>query len=206
MRRGMAFRIRRPSISLLAPALAACLLLGAASPGDAAAADRGSCKRVVLQLPKKKVRDQSWLRFRGRMCRALAGKPKVKVRIRGRKGWRTAGKARSRANGTFKGKVRVRAQGRRVVRIRATAKGRRSKALRLRVDPASCALRQPGAYIGMTLNGCRLVASDTADRADARPFWGKVECGTLANPDPGRQRLIGGGRWRGRGQDRKSVV
>ncbi|MGH2980769.1 MAG: heparin lyase I family protein, partial [Solirubrobacterales bacterium] len=179
----------------LAFALAVCSLSAASLPAAAQAGDRGtgSCKRVVLRVAKHRVSDRSWVRFRGRVCRALSGKPKVRIRIRRKKGWKTAAKVRSRANGRFRGRVRVRARGRRVVRIRATAKRRKSKMLRLRIDPNGCALRHPGADIGMALSGCRLVASDTAERADARPFWGKVECGTLANPDLSRQRLVGSG-------------
>jgi Polysaccharide lyase len=39
----------------------------------------------------------------------------------------------------------------------------------------------PPGDIGMALNGCRLIASDTASRVDPRSFWGQIECGAYWN-------------------------
>jgi hypothetical protein len=187
MRAGM--EICRPRAGLLALTLA--LAVWAALAASLAPRSDASCKRVVLRVSKHTVSDDSWVRVRGRTCHAPSGGPHT-VRIKSwRAGrWHTSARDRTRADGSFRGRVRVRAQGRRVVRLRATMRERRSKTVRLNVDSGRCALSGPTADIGMSLAGCRTLASDTAARPDPRSFWGNVECGQLGSPDPGRQQQV----------------
>ncbi len=79
------------------------------------------------------------------------------------------------------------------MRLRARGNGWSSKVLRVHVNPSGCALSGAPGDIGMALNGCRLVASDTASQADPRKFWGQVECGTYWNEqDSSRAVDLGG--------------
>jgi hypothetical protein len=43
---------------------------------------------------------------------------------------------------------------------------------------SSCPLSTPGSPIGMSLSGCKTVASDTAANPDPLPFWGRIDCQT----------------------------
>jgi hypothetical protein len=76
--------------------------------------------------------------------------------------------------------------------MRAIARAWQSKTVRLHVIPSACALDNPGLAVGMTLPGCKLVASDTASKPDPRYFWGDVGCGTTwtGPPDLNRQKNV----------------
>jgi hypothetical protein len=61
--------------------------------------------------------------------------------------------------------------------------------------PPSCPMGQTTSTtrLGMTLPGCKLLASDTASVASPLTFWGAVQCGTLAKVLPSRASLLASG-------------
>ncbi len=61
--------------------------------------------------------------------------------------------------------------------------------------PAACPIAQATstAALGMTLPGCKLLASDTASVASPLLFWGAIQCGTSGKVVPSRAALIGSG-------------
>ena len=59
----------------------------------------------------------------------------------------------------------------------------------------SCPLTETASAgpLGMSLPGCKVIASDTAAEASPLPFWGSIQCGTLARPAPSRVSLLTSG-------------
>src|SRR5262249_11724628 len=53
-------------------------------------------------------------------------------------------------------------------------------------DSSNCPLNDPGYEVGATIEGCRVLASDTASSSSPMSFWGRVDCGVWPDLDPTR--------------------
>lgn len=158
--------------TLLLLAGLACLALLA---GPTAGAAARSCEHPKLKVSKRVVQEGSSVIVRGRTCKGGGGK--VQIHLKAGKRWRVIDRTRPRRNGKFRERVRItRTEGHRKARLRASFSRRKSRAIPVKIiDQGDCALDRPGTEIGMTLTGCRLVASDTATGSPLS-FWGFLAC------------------------------
>lgn len=183
-------------------ALAALLVLTASLSlisGSAQASAKRTCKHVSASVSKRTVADNGWVRVSGRTCHRAERPRRVRMQIRAKAGWRTVGSAATHRSGAFSKKVRISLpKGQEAADIRAVAATATSRRLRVRVannqtvttpskSGGACPLSQPGSQIGLTLTGCRILGSDTAQDVDPTGFWGRVDCGTWPNLIPTRQ-------------------
>jgi hypothetical protein len=197
-------------LALVAVAAAGLLLGSALAPSVAGAAP---CKRLTLKTSKQEVRSGGAVRVRGNTCRGERRVRRVRILMRKKHGWRVVARSRTTRGGRFSKRVRIRVPRRAgVARLRAVSTRARSRSIEVRVEPppvsapgpaapvedpgagAACALGGAPAPVGMTLPGCRVIASDTSSRLDPRGLWGEIECGlTWGRPDLSRHRVVSGG-------------
>jgi hypothetical protein len=180
------------------PLLGSLFVIAALAPLAALLPDPASastpCKRFSLRIPTHRVSANGWIRVRGRSCDQSARRHRVRFKIRQAGHWRLTGSARTRPGGRFSKRVHLHAvAGHKVVRLQATASARKSRTVRIHVIEPGCTVGPPGS-LGVTVGGCRVLASDTATGSNPRNFWGSVECGrSLGSPDPSRQQDIASG-------------
>lgn len=183
-------------------------------PTEAAANKGPRCEKIRLKVSKKVVKRGGKVLARG-ACRGMrGGAHRIVLRMKTAKGWRRAGVSRVKMNGRFAKRIKINAPRGTVTVIKAKDKAKESNTasnpVRVAVteDEAleanwgesgveqtaeergnqDCALATPGSEIGLFLQGCRLIASDTAVESDPTSIWGTVECQTRA-----RSQLFGSG-------------
>ncbi len=174
----------KAAVPLCALALVASALLGTAPVATAA-----GCGHIHLRVSKHRVKPGHVLRVSGTTCKARSERPRVlRIKLRTRHGWQKIGISRTRSTGHFSRRVRVPEPGQAeartsTARIQVVAPDAQSPSVPIKVtDPsANCPLDEPGSTIGATVQGCRLVASDTASEQSPMSFWGRVDCGVWPN-------------------------
>ncbi len=182
---------------LAALLVAAVALLGTASTASASE----SCGRIDVSVSKHRVKPGQTLRVSGMTCRIAGERPRfVRIKLRTKSGWRQIGISRTRATGRFTRRVRIRVPEEQLpspatssTRLRVEASDALSPGVPLEVSDepegsSTCPLTDPGYEVGETIQGCRVLNSDTASSASPTSFWGATECGTIANPE--RERAI----------------
>jgi hypothetical protein len=169
----MSFSLPRLGL-LLATLAGVAVFLGA----TASASSARSCAHPKIRVSKRVVRVGHPIRVTGRTCRGVRGV--VHIRLKAGRHWRTVGRTHPRFNGRFSTRVKIRhAKGHRRGRLRAIFSSQSSPSVPLTILPGgggNCAINQPASTVGMTLPGCRVVASDTASNPNPDPFWGFTAC------------------------------
>lgn len=188
----------------LAAVLGAVVLLAAALAGSVTGAAAAGCGHIRVDVSKHRVKPGQVLRVSGSTCAARSERPRVvRIKLRTKHGWRKIGVSHTRATGHFSRKVKVRVpQGQLVeaktstARLRVVGSDSQSQSVPIKVTDTAppCALDEPGSVIGPTVEGCKLVASDTASEESPLGFWGRVDCGVWPNLDTNRpERPTSGG-------------
>lgn len=163
-----------------------------------APAQARSCDRIGVTVSKRVVKPGNPLRVTGRTCGRRAERPRfVRIKLRTKRGWRQIGVSRTRATGRFSRRVRVKLpQSRRKTRLKVIASGARSRSVPLKMttpgpsaSTSACPLNDPNSEIGLTVSGCSVLSSDTAEAPDPSALWGRVECASSSR----HQHAVGGG-------------
>lgn len=195
----MPVRKTRTPIALaasVATALVASLvLLSAASSAGAA-----GCGRIAVHVSKHRVKPGQFVRVSGGTCSNRDERPGfVRIKLRTKRGWQQVGISHTRRTGRFTRRVRVPAAlPERTVdattRLQVVASDSQSPSVPIELagddeapaGPSGCPLSDPGYEVGPTIDGCRVLASDTASSPSPMSFWGRVDCGVWPNLDAQR--------------------
>lgn len=181
--------------------LAALVCLLAASSASAA-----GCGRIGVEVSKHRVKPGQFVRVSGTTCGEPGERPGfVRIKLRTKRGWKQVGTSKTRHNGRFTRKVRVPAEmpaaaiSSDSTRLQVIAPQAQSPSVPIALDSkdeagsSNCPLKDPGYEVGETIQGCRVLDSDTASASNPVSFWGRVDCGVWPNLDASRAARVSGG-------------
>jgi hypothetical protein len=177
--------------SLATALIAALVLLFAASSASAAA-----CGRIGVGVSKHRVKPGQFVRVSGTTCSEPDERPDfVRIKLRTKRGWRQVGTSHTHRSGRFSRRIRVPAElpaaiSSATTKLQVTAPSSQSPSVPIQVEPeqeaedTNCPLKNPGYEVEGTIEGCPVVASDTASNANPIPFWGRIDCGIWPELNP----------------------
>ncbi len=182
----MAPRKTDTEVSIAALAVTALVAILFFLFASAAIASTSGCGRIGVKVSKHRVKPGKTLRVSGTTCSVGRERPRVvHIKFRTRHGWRQVGISRTHRTGRFSRRIRVpvRQPATRAAtstRLRVVASDAQSPSVSIKLDSDSsssgsnCPLQDPSYEVGATIEGCRVIASDTASNPNPIPFWGGV--------------------------------